>query len=77
VSNLIKYYSSQTVIQASAGNNILRRNPLIKNKGRIKDDWSMPDELCPSGSSDKIRAGIGYKKPFSTLFNDKKFKTKT
>jgi hypothetical protein len=21
------------------------RNPLIKNKGKIMDDWSMPDEL--------------------------------
>lgn len=43
------------------------------------DDWSMPEEVCPSGSSDKIRQVFGYKKPFSTLFNEHKtkFKTKT
>jgi hypothetical protein len=39
---LIKLYNQEMPIQASGG--AVLRNPLIKNKGRIRDDWTMPDE---------------------------------
>jgi hypothetical protein len=59
-------------VQGSKGT--LLRNPLIKNKGRIRDDWTMPDER--SNSSEQI-----VKKPFLSLFNsseeNNKLKTKT
>jgi hypothetical protein len=71
VSNLIKLYNQDMPVQGSRG--ALLRNPLIKNKGRIRDDWTMPDER--GNSSDQI-----VKKPFLSLFNgvdENKFKTKT
>ena len=30
----------------------MARNPLIKNKGKIMDDWSMPDEILGYSSND-------------------------
>jgi hypothetical protein len=72
VSNLIQIYSLDMPVQGSKG--ALLRNPLIKNKGRIRDDWTMPDER--SNSTEQI-----VKKPFQSLFNsseeNNKLKTKT
>ena len=67
VGNLLRFYNSQ--MPQPAATNLLK-NPLVKNKGQIMDDWSMPDETYPIGGNQR-------KLPFGTLSNERGIACKT
>lgn len=72
---MIKIYNQET--EKVEKGEVVARNPLIKNKGKIMDDWSMPDEIL-GHSSNEILEKSGHP-IFSALLgsNDRNFHFKT
>lgn len=70
VNNLVKMYKPQ--MPQLEGSNNLRKNPLIKSKGRIRDDWG---SLKVDISDPPHRSMIGgeFRMPYSNLINDAEY----